>query len=556
MSSRESTGPWWRSAVIYQVYPRSFADGNGDGVGDLAGVRARLGYLADLGVDAIWLSPWYPSPQADAGYDVADYRDIDPLFGTLADAEALIEEAHGVGIRTIIDVIPNHVSSEHAWFKAALAAPPGSPERDLFWFRPGRGTDGDEPPNGWLSNFGGRTWSRTTNPDGTPGDWYLHLFAPEQPDLNWENPAVRAEFEDVLRFWLDRGVDGIRIDSAAMLVKDPALPEVPGGGPASTIDDGTLAGHPYVDRDEVHEVYRGWRRVTDGYAGDRALIGEVWLPDRERFTAYLRSDELHTAFNFDVLSCPWDAARLRACIDGTLEAHALIGAPATWVLSNHDVTRHLTRYGRADSTFDFNNRQNGNPVDLVLGERRARAAILLTLSLPGSAYLYQGEELGLWEVEDIPFELRQDPMFHRSGHADAGRDGCRVPLPWSGDEPPFGFSPPDATAAPWLPQPEVWKDRTVQAQLGDPLSMLELYRSALRIRRTEGVLGDGPLRWLPAGDGVLAFARERDAADGLLCVVNLGGADVALPAHRGVLLSSRPLDGDVLPTDTAAWLRL
>ena len=551
----DSTGPWWRSAVIYQVYPRSFADGSGDGVGDLAGVRAGLGYLADLGVDAIWLSPWYPSPQADAGYDVADYRDIDPLFGTLAEAEALIDEAHEAGIRTIIDIIPNHVSAEHPWITAALAAAPGSPERDLFWFRPGRGENGDEPPNGWLSNFGGRTWSRTTNADGTPGDWYLHLFAPEQPDLNWENPKVREEFEDVLRFWLDRGVDGIRIDSAAMLVKDPSLPEVPGGGPASTIDDATLAGHPYVDRDEVHEIYRGWRRVTDAYDGDRALIGEVWLPDRERFTAYLRPDELHTAFNFDFLSCPWDARRLRACIDGTMDAHALVGAPATWVLSNHDVTRHVTRYGREDSSFDFNNRQNGNPVDLALGERRARAAILLSLALPGSAYLYQGEELGLWEVEDIPYELRRDPMFHRSGHADAGRDGCRVPLPWSGDEPPFGFSPAGAAASPWLPQPEDWKDRTVQAQLGDPLSMLELYRAALGLRRAEGVLGDGPMRWLPSDDAVLAFARERDGAEPLLCVVNLGAATVPLPAHRGVLVSSRPLDGDTLPGDTAAWLR-
>jgi alpha-glucosidase len=553
--SDQSSGPWWRSAVIYQVYPRSFADGDGDGVGDLAGIRDRLGYLADLGADAIWLSPWYPSPQADGGYDVADYRDIDPLFGTLAEAEALIAEAHEVGIRTIIDVIPNHVSDQHEWFRAALAAAPGSPERDLFWFRPGRGEDGAEPPNGWLSNFGGRTWSRTTNPDGTPGDWYLHLFAPEQPDLNWENPRVREEFEDVLRFWLDRGVDGIRIDSAAMLMKDADLPEVSGGGPASTIDDATLAGHPYVDRDEVHEVYRGWRRVADTYPGDRALIGEVWLPDRERFTAYLRPDEMHTAFNFEFLSCAWDADRLRACIDGTLETHALVGAPATWVLSNHDVTRHLTRYGRTDSTFDFNNRQNGNPVDLVLGERRARAAVLLSLALPGSAYLYQGEELGLWEVEDIPVELRQDPMFHRSGGTDAGRDGCRVPLPWSGDEPPFGFSPPGAAAAPWLPQPDIWKDRTVQAQLGDPTSMLELYRAALRTRRAEAALGDGPMRWLPSAPGVLAFARERDGAEPLVCVVNLGADDVALPEHRGVVLASRPLAVDVLPADTAAWLR-
>jgi alpha-glucosidase len=315
----------------------------------------------------------------------------------------------------------------------------------------------------------------------------------------------------------------------------------------------------------VHDVYRGWRRVTDAYPGDRALIGEVWLPDRERFTNYLRPDELQTAFNFDFLSCAWDPAKLRACIDGTLEAHAIVGAPPTWVLSNHDVTRHLTRYGRADTTFDFTNRQNGKPVDLVLGEKRARAAILLSLALPGAAYLYQGEELGLWEVEDIPAELRQDPMFHRSGGADAGRDGCRVPLPWNGDEPPFGFSPPGA-APPWLPQPEIWKDRTVQAQLGDPVSMLELYRAALRIRRAEAALGDGPMRWLPSAAGVLAFARETDGAEPLLCVVNLGAAGVELPAHRGVVLASRPLvpqalgawevpPGDVLPADTAVWLR-
>ncbi|ODB73892.1 MULTISPECIES: glycoside hydrolase family 13 protein [Micromonospora] len=532
--------PWWRSAVIYQVYPRSFADGNGDGIGDVAGIRSRLDHLAALGVDAIWFSPWYPSPMADAGYDVSDYRDIDPVFGTLAEVEALIAEAHALGIRSIVDVVPNHCSDAHQWFRAALAGGPGAPERDLFWFRPGRGPGGDLPPTDWTGEFGGPTWTRTTDPDGTPGDWYLHLFAPQQPDFNWDHPRVREEFEDILRFWFERGVDGIRIDSAGLLVKDGTLPEVHPDRP-----------HPFRDQDGVHDVYRAWRRIADSYPGGRALVGEVWLPDRQRFANYLRPDELHTAFNFDFLGCAWDATALRESIDGTLAAHAPVGAPATWVLSNHDVTRHVTRYGRADTRFSFAAKREGIPTDLELGTRRARAAALLSLALPGAAYVYQGEELGLWEVEDIPYELRQDPMWERSGRVDPGRDGCRVPLPWQGDTPPFGFSPDGASAAPWLPQPADWKDRTVRAQTGDPHSMLELYRAALTLRRAEPALGDGTLTWLPAPDGVLAFARE----PGFTCVVNLGGAAVPLPAHDELLLASGPLDDDRLPPDTAVWLR-
>ena len=532
--------PWWRSAVIYQVYPRSFADGDGDGIGDVAGIRSRLDHLAALGVDAIWFSPWYPSPMADAGYDVSDYRDIDPVFGTLAEVEALIAEAHALGIRSIVDVVPNHCSDAHQWFRAALAGGPGAPERDLFWFRAGRGPGGDLPPTDWTGEFGGPTWTRTTDPDGTPGDWYLHLFAPQQPDFNWDHPRVRAEFEDILRFWFDRGVDGIRIDSAGLLVKDGTLPEVHPDRP-----------HPFRDQDGVHDVYRAWRRIADSYPGGRALVGEVWLPDRQRFANYLRPDELHTAFNFDFLGCAWDATALRDSIDGTLAAHAPVGAPATWVLSNHDVTRHVTRYGRADTRFSFAAKREGIPTDLELGTRRARAAALLSLALPGAAYVYQGEELGLWEVEDIPYELRQDPMWERSGRVDPGRDGCRVPLPWQGDTPPFGFSPDGAAAAPWLPQPADWKDRTVRAQTGDPHSMLELYRAALTLRRAEPALGDGTLTWLPAPDGVLAFARE----PGFTCLVNLGDAAVPLPAHDRLLLASGPLDDDRLPPDTAVWLR-
>jgi alpha-glucosidase len=530
---------WWRSAVIYQIYPRSFADSNGDGIGDLGGVRAHLDYLADLGVDALWFNPWYASPQADAGYDVSDYRAIDPVFGTLAEAEELIHQAHGLGLRVIVDVVPNHCSNAHPWFVEALHSGPGSTARELFWFRPGRGPAGELPPNDWQSIFGGPAWTRVED-----GEWYLHLFAPEQPDLNWSNAKVREEFEDVLRFWFDRGADGIRVDSAALLMKDGALADFDPADPPVP--------HPYLDRDEVHEVYRSWRAIADSYPQPRALIGEVWLPDAERVAAYLRADELHTAFNFAFLGCPWDAAALRATVDQTLAVHAPVGAAATWVLSNHDVPRHVTRYGRADTSFSLEYRQLGAPTDRALGLRRARAALLLTLALPGSVYLYQGEELGLEEVEDIPDGLRHDPMFFRTGGANLGRDGCRVPMPWSGTEPPFGFSPPGTSAPPWLPQPPAWRDRTVEAQSGDPDSMLELYRRALRCRRARPELGDGPFSWLSGPDQVLVFSRG--AEERFACVVNLSDRPVELPGTGTVILTSGRLDGDLLPPDTAAWL--
>ena len=539
---------WWRSAVIYQIYPRSFADGNGDGVGDLAGVREHLPYLADLGVDALWFTPWYDSPLADGGYDVADYRRIHPAFGDLQEAEALIREALELGIRTIIDIVPNHVSDRHRWFQEALAAGPGSPERERFWFRPGTGPDGDGMPTGWRSNFSGDTWTRTTGPDGTPGDWYLHLFSPQQPDLNWNHPDVRREHEDILRFWFDRGVAGVRIDSAALLVKDPALPEVPENPGAGE--------HPTQDRDDLHDIYRGWRALADGYPGTRVLVGEIWLPEIDRFALYLRPDELHTAFNFDFLARPWDARELRASIDETLAAHAPVDAPSTWVLSNHDVTRAVTRYGREDTSFAFAAKRKGTPTDIDLGRRRARAAALLTAALPGSLYIYQGDELGLPEVEDLPDELREDPMHERSGGVDPGRDGCRVPLPWRGTEPPFGFSPAGANARPWLPQPAEWAALTVQAQQSDPSSMLWLYRQALRIRRAEPGLGDGPLTWLDAAEtqgatDVLAFAR----GSAFVSVTNLSPEPVALPEHQAILLSSSPLVGGLLPPDSTVWLR-
>ncbi|GAA1952696.1 glycoside hydrolase family 13 protein [Kitasatospora viridis] len=527
---------WWRRAAIYQIYPRSFADGDGDGVGDLAGVLAHLPHLAELGVDAVWFNPWYASPQADAGYDVADYRRIDPLFGTLAQAEEVIRRAHELGIRVIVDVVPNHTSDQHPWFRAATAAGPGSPERERFWFRPGRGAGGELPPTDWQGFFGGPAWTRVTEPDGRPGQWYLHLFAPEQPDFNWQHPEVRAEFEEVLRFWFDRGADGFRVDSAALLVKDPALP----------VADDQVA---FTDREEVHAIYRSWRAVADSYPGGRVLIGELWLPDARRLARYLRPGELHTVFNFPYLECSWQADALRTVIDDTLRLHEAAGAPATWVLSNHDVDRVVTRYGRADTSFAIYARRHGRPVDLALGTRRARAAALLTQALPGSVYLYQGEELGLWEVESIPDRLRQDPMWERKGRnpADPGRDGCRVPLPWSGDSPPFGFGPPGADR-PWLPQPDGWKELTVEAQRADPGSVLALYRAALRLRRQ---LPDAPLAWLDSPAGVLAFRR----GDSFACVVNLSGHPVAPPLDGTPLLASGPLDGEHLPPDTALWLR-
>lgn len=534
---------WWRTAVIYEIYPRSFADGNGDGIGDLAGVRQHLAYLRELGVDAIWFTPWYASPLADGGYDVIDYRAIDPRFGTLQEAEALIRDALGVGIRTIIDIVPNHISDRHPWFREALASGPGSPARQRFWFRPGKGDHGEIPPTHWQSNFAGGTWTRTAGEDGTPGEWYLHLFTPQQPDLNWNHPDVRTLHEDVLRFWFDRGVAGVRIDSAALLVKDETLPEVPERpGPGR---------HPTQDRDELHEIYRGWRAIADSYPGTRVLVGEIWLPDVERFAKYLRPDELHTAFNFDFLARPWDAREMRASIDQTLAAHAPVGAPSTWLLSNHDVTRPVTRYGRADSSFSFAAKRAGTPTDLVLGERRARAAALLTAALPGSLYIYQGDELGLPEAEDIPEDRLEDPMHFRSGGIDPGRDGCRVPLPWSGTRPPFGFSPERAGTDPWLPQPPEWGSRTVEAQQADGASMLWLYRRALAIRRLLTRSAGEAFAWCDAGDGVLAFARGPE----FVSVTNLSDHNVPLPSNREIYLSSDPLDGGQLPPDSTAWLR-
>ena len=538
MPERNSDPDWWRDAVVYQVYPRSFADGSGDGVGDLPGLISRLPHLAELGVDALWISPWYRSPMADAGYDVADYRDIDPLFGTLADADKLLAAAHELGLRVIIDIVPNHCSSQHPWFRAALAAGPGSAERELFHFRPGAG-DGSEPPNDWPSAFGGSGWTRVTGADGVSEDWYLHLFSPGQPDFNWDHPEVRIEFESILRFWFERGVDGFRIDVANLLIKQHGLPS------RAPLD---AAGEPspYEDRPEVHDVYRAWRRIADSYVGTRIFVGELWVSPAS-LKRYLRSDELHTGFNFPYLMAPWQATELRAIIDSTLALHAEVGAPPTWVLGNHDVTRVVTRYGREVTSWSEPAGRVAVPTDRELGTRRARAAALLYLALPGCAYVYQGEELGLWEVEDIPAEVRQDPVFFQSGGTELGRDGCRVPLPWEADEPWFGFGATGA-AEPWLPQPTAWHEYAVDAQAADPSSVLTLYRDALRLRHSIG----GELTWVESSPDVLRFRR----GSAFECVVNFGPEPVPLPTEAEIVLGSAPIPAGALPSDAAVWLRL
>ncbi|WP_329386331.1 glycoside hydrolase family 13 protein [Streptomyces sp. NBC_01351] len=514
-----ASGGWWRDAVIYQVYVRSFADSDGDGVGDLRGVREHLPHLARLGVDAVWLTPFYVSPQADGGYDVADYRAVDPLFGDLSDADALVAAAHALGLRVIVDVVPNHTSAEHPWFREALRDPAA---RARYHFHPGRGAGGELPPNDWESVFGGPAWTRT--PDG---DWYLHLFAPEQPDLNWENPEVAEEFASVLRFWLDLGIDGFRVDVAHGMVKAPGLPDIGRGAQATLIGTEPL---PFFDQDGVHEIHRSWRRLLDSYEGTRIGVAEAWAPTSERLALYVRPDELHQAFNFRFLNCPWDPAAMRTVIDGSLAATASVGAPTTWVLSNHDVVRHRTRFGSLD---------------------RARAAALLMLALPGSAYVYQGEELGLPEVTDLPDEARQDPAFLRTAGQEGLRDGCRVPLPWAGAEPPYGFGP----GGTWLPQPAGWGELSVAAQTGDPHSTLELYRAALELRRAMPGLGApeaGPLTWQSAPEDVLLFTRP-----GFACTLNTRPTPVGLPAPGRPVLSSAPVETDGrtvrLPADSCTW---
>lgn len=545
-----SDAPWWRTAVIYQIYPRSFSDASGDGIGDLRGITGRLHELAALGVDAVWLSPFYTSPQKDAGYDVADYCDVDPLFGTLADFDDLLAAAHARGIRVIVDLVPNHSSDRHPWFRAALSAAPGSPERGRYMFRDGRGASGELPPNNWESVFGGPAWTRVHEADGSAGQWYLHLFDTSQPDFDWSNADVQEEFRRILRFWLDRGVDGFRVDVAHGLVKEEGLPDyVP---PA---DSGSMGGDqaevPYWGRPEVHDIYRDWRRVLAEYDGDRALCAEAWLPTIEKTALWVRHDEMHQAFNFEYLETAWDAATLRAVIAESLRAYAAVGAPSTWVLSNHDVVRHASRLALTAENpqgHGIGPRSEGRPI-ADLGLRRARAASALMLALPGSAYLYQGEELGLPEAIDIPDDARQDPTWFRTGGERYGRDGCRVPLPWTAADPAYGFSPTGAT---WLPQPADWSVLARDVQAADPASTLSLYTTLLAERRARG-LGGGTLEWIDGFEAdVIAFRNGNVSV-----VANLGAAPIDVSELVGggrIVAATVDGDGVVLPSDATIWV--
>lgn len=527
---------WWRSAVVYQVYPRSFSDLSGDGVGDLAGLIDKLGYLELLGVDAIWMSPITRSPMADHGYDVSDPRAIDPLFGDLATFDTLIREAHDRDIRVTMDLVPNHTSDQHPWFSAALGGEPGSPERARYIFADGRGENGDEPPNNWTSVFGGPAWTRISDANGEPGQWYLHLFAPEQPDLNWDNPEVLADLQTTMRFWLDRGIDGFRIDVAHGMAKPAGLPdmEYPSEVLKHTDDD------PRFNNDGVHEIHRAIRAVMDEYPGT-FNVGEVWVHSNEAFAKYVRPDELHLGFNFRLATVDFDANQIREAVTESLSATAAVGAVPTWTLSNHDVPREVTRYMPTGADAD-----GLSPAQLLaIGTARARAMIMLELALPGTAFIYNGAELGLPNVE-LPDEALVDPVWESSGHTDRGRDGCRIPLPWEGTEPPFGFTDGDTT---WLPMPAEWASLTAESQLEDIYSTLSLYRQALELRYARLEFSGDTIEWYGAPEGCIAFRR----AGGLICALNASDQAVPLPPGQ-ILLVSTPLEGGLLVPGSSAWL--
>mgnify|MGYP003564496948 FL=1 len=542
---------WWRSSVIYQVYPRSFADGNGDGMGDLEGIKNRLPALAELGVDAVWFSPFFKSPQHDAGYDVSDYRDIDPLFGTLSDFDEMLAEAHSLGLKVIVDLVPNHSSSEHKWFQEALNSAPGSDARNRYIFKDGKGETGELPPNNWQSVFGGSAWTRIEESDGTPGQWYLHLFDSSQPDWNWENPEVIEEFDSVLRFWLDRGADGFRIDVAHSMKKDldfPDLDETNSNPEGGAIVDGTIE-HPHWDREGVHEINRRWRSVLDEY-DQRAMCAEAWVMPLSKMAKWVRPDEYHQTFNFGYLETPWNAQQLKKVVSDSLEAFGNVGAPSTWVLSNHDVIRHTSRFGLSHVPAQGAGiGPDDEQPDEELGLRRARAASAFMLGLPGGAYIYQGEELGLPEHTTLEHKFRQDPTYFRTNGDRVGRDGCRVPIPWEHDKPSFGFGPSEKT---WLPQPENFASYARDVQEGVEGSTLELYKKLLRLRKANK-LGAGDFHWLEplCTESALAFENS-----GVAVISNMGDP-ISLPSGEILVTTQKDLQaGGMLETDQTAWIRL
>ncbi len=561
--SESQVRAWWERAAVYQLYVRSFADANGDGIGDLDGIRARLDHVASLGVDAIWLNPCYPSPQIDHGYDIADYFAIEPAYGDLAAFDALVADAHSRGIRVLMDVVPNHCSSQHPMFSAAVAAGPGAPARELFYFRPGRGPSGAEPPNNWIAHFGGSAWTRVIEPDGKAGEWYLGVFSPAQPDLNFDSPTVVAHFDAMLRFWLDRGIDGFRADAVTMVGKAPGLPDW------SPADPDVWEANPHFTwQPSGHFVWRHWRSVVDQYQAEHPgreilLVAEAYTPERpDLLLAYANPQEFHQSFAFDLMLCPWRPEVLRRVIESNVRALKDVGLLPAWTLNNHDTQRTTTRYGRADAATQTELAPGAivnasAAVDLEVGLRRARAATLLMLALPGAVYLYAGEELGLPEVLDLPDQARQDPVFRYSNGALYGRDGCRIPLPWTvSADGAFGFSARERHAKPWLPQPSWWGSWAVEAANDSRSSTLEMYRAALATRRTEPGLRSDSLVWIDdLGDELVAFRRGdvvvilNPTQEAKLVIASVCG-------DRTIVMSSTHGHDDptVIPPDTTLWL--
>jgi alpha-glucosidase len=540
---------WWRSGVIYQIYPRSFADSNGDGIGDLNGITSRLESLGALGIDAIWLSPIYSSPQKDAGYDVSNYVDVDPIFGTLADFDKLLEKAHSLGLRVMIDLVPNHSSDQHQWFQKALAAEPGSPERAFYHFKDGKGENGELPPNNWVSMFGGPAWTRVTESDGKPGQWFVHLFDSSQPDLNWASPQVQFEFENILKFWLDRGVDGFRVDQPHAMAKAAGLPDHPYVEEAGA---GFIEGRenpPMWFQEEVHDIFRSWRKILESYPGDRAMCGEAYVYPLSLMSKWVRPDEFHQTFNFRFLDAGWDPAKLVTAINESFEAFDAVGAPSTWVLNNHDVIRHASRFGgdfgRATASDGVG--ANQPQPDPELGLKIAKGATLFMLGLPGASYLYQGEELGLPEHTTLEDGYRQDPTFARTNGQRVGRDGCRIPLPWEPEGNSSGFS---ESGQSWLPQPASYKNLSRSLQEQDSGSTLSLYKAALSFRKQLG-LGEGSFDWLAGHLGPNALGYENS---GVRVIYNFGAEPIDLSEYQ-VLIASEPLSGNQLATNQCAWVK-
>jgi oligo-1,6-glucosidase/alpha-glucosidase len=518
--------PWWERGVIYQIYPRSFQDSDGDGVGDLKGIERRLDYLVDLGIDAIWLSPIFPSPMADFGYDVADYTGVDPLFGSLEGFDRLLAAAHERGLRLMLDFVPNHSSDQHPWFVESRSSR-DNPKRDWYVWRDAAADGG--PPNNWISDFGGSAWEW----DEPTGQYYLHAFLKEQPDLNWRNPQLRAAMLDVIRFWFERGVDGFRIDVLWHCIKAEGLPDNP-ANPLYRPDMGEklkVLQTYSTNQPEIHELAADFRALADDY-GDRLLVGEIVLPMDDLMT-YYGGDRpgVHLPFNFQLVEAPWDAAILRGLI-ADYEAALPRGAWPNWVIASHDYPRIAAK----------------------LGEAQARVAAMLLLTLRGTPTLYQGDELGIGKV-DIPPDRVRDPKELREPGIGLGRDPSRTPMAWD-SSPNAGFSSSET----WLPLHQDWLTRNAAAQGGDPGSMLSLYRNLLRLRRAEPALSIGSLQLDLGSKHILAYRRQHGAAR-LLILLNLSGTERPIPdgGAAGTLLLST-LDGPppsgLLRPDEGVILRL